>query len=163
MPKVTIHKLPRFAVIIHDVRSILNVGSIFRTADGVGADMVYLTGYTPGPDTHPDKMSKTALGAENIIPWQRVRRVGDLARYLKSQRVRVVALEQTSKSVDYRKYKPKFPLALIVGNEVNGIGDTSHNVADAIIEIPMRGRKESLNVAVAFGIAAYEMTRKIHD
>lgn len=148
-----------FAVIVHNVRSILNVGSIFRTADGAGVDMIYLTGYTPGPDTHPEKMAKTALGAEKIVPWQRARRVGDLVRRLKVRGIRVVALEQTSKSVDYRKYKPTFPLALIVGNEVKGIKLTSHNLVDQVIEIPMRGEKESLNVAVAFGVAAYELTR----
>ena len=148
-----------FFVIIHDVRSILNVGSIFRTADGAGVSKIYLTGYTPGPDTHPDKLTKTALGAEKSVPWERARRVGDVARKLRGQGVEVVALEQTKNSIDYRKHQPKKDFALIVGNEVTGIRNMSHNV-DTYIEIPMRGSKESLNVSVAFGIAAYELTRK---
>ena len=179
-----------FFVIIHNVRSILNVGSIFRTADGAGVDMVYLTGYTPGPDTHADKISKTALGAEVSVPWERVKRVGDLMRRLRADGVTVIALEQAKTSVDYRRYKSRGSIALIIGNEVKGIGrllrsnrrinvglqhvvsqsdfqivQHKTNVAqsgiDDIIEIPMRGRKESLNVAVAFGIAAYELTRRI--
>jgi 23S rRNA (guanosine2251-2'-O)-methyltransferase len=159
-PKVTMHKPPRFSVIIHDVRSILNVGSIFRTADAAGADMVYLTGYTPGPDTHPEKMAKTALGAENKVIWARARRVGDVIKKLRSQGVAIVALEQSSHSIDYRRFKSKFPLALLVGNEVTGIVNVMRHDFDATIEIPMRGAKESLNVAVAFGVAAYELTRR---
>lgn len=150
----------KFSVIVHDVRSILNVGALFRTADGAGVRKIYLTGYTPGPDTHPEKFAKTALGAERTIAWERVRRIGDLIKTLSNKGVTVVALEQVKKSVDYRRYKPQWPLALIVGNEVTGIRGVSHNIIDAYIEIPMRGTKESLNVAVAFGIAAYELTRQ---
>ncbi len=180
---------PKLTVIAHDVRSILNVGAIFRTADAVGAGMVWLTGYTPGPDTHADKIEKTALGAQMSVPWGRVRRVGDLLRELKSQGVTIVVLEQTKKSIDYRALKPPpagGPLALMVGNEVKGVGikdishnrrittselsqsgtrlynvkNASHNLVDYFIEIPMRGKKESLNVAVALGIALYEVTRR---
>ncbi len=152
---------PRLTVIVHDVRSILNVGAIFRTADAAGAVMIWLTGYTPGPDTHPDKLAKTALGAQLGVPWGRMRRVGDLFRKLKREGVAIVALEQTKKSIDYRAFKPKFPLAIIVGNEVKGVSVVvSHNLVDACIEIPMRGEKESLNVVVALGIALYELTRR---
>jgi len=151
---------PKLAVIVHNVRSILNVGSIFRTADAAGVGKVWLTGYTPGPDTHPDKLAKTALGAQSAVPWGRVRRVGDLMLRLKSEGVTVIALEQTKQSVDYRSYKPEFPLALIVGNEVKGVRvSVSHNV-DAVLEIPMRGKKESLNVGVALGVALYDLTRR---
>jgi len=176
--------LPQFSVIIHNVRSILNVGAIFRTADGAGATKIYLTGYTPGPDTHLEKMTKTALGAEKTIVWERCKRVGDLIKHLRVQGVQIVALEQTRRSVDYRKFKPTFPCALILGNEVKGVPLMSHNQRIAtsdmsqsvnrlcnacgashnlfchIIEIPMRGKKESLNVAVACGIAAYEIMRR---
>jgi len=149
----------KFAVIAHNIRSIMNVGSLFRTADGAGVDMLYLTGYTPGPDTHPEKIGKTALGAESSVSWRRMRRAGDVIRQLKAQGVQIVALEQTKKSIDYRKFKPKRPFALMLGNEVTGIRNMSHNIFDAVIEIPMRGDKESLNVAVAFGVVAYELTR----
>ena len=161
MDKVTTKKFPGFAVIVHDVRSILNVGSIFRIADGAGVDMVYLTGYTPGPDTHPGKMAKTALGAEKIVPWHRIKRIGDLLKRLHEEGFQTVALEQHANSIDYRAFKPKFPLALILGNEVKGVAyDIMRHGAVKVISIPMRGSKESLNVAVAFGIAAYEITRR---
>ena len=156
----TSQSIPKLTVIVHDVRSILNVGAIFRTADAVGAGMIWLTGYTPGPDTHPDKLAKTALGAQLTVSWGRVRRGGDLIRSLKREDVTIVALEQARKSIDYREFRPKFPMALIVGNEVKGIQNMSHNLVDACIEIPMRGKKESLNVAVALGIALYELTRR---
>lgn len=154
------HNPARFSVIIHNVRSILNVGAMFRTADGAGVDKIYLTGYTPGPDTHPDKMTKTALGADGVMAWERVRRVGDVVRRLRAEDVQIVALEQSDHAIDYRRFKPRWPLALMVGNEVTGIPRVSHNITDAMIEIPMRGAKESLNVAVALGIAAYELARK---
>lgn len=146
-----------FFVVIHNVRSVLNVGSIFRTADGAGVGKIYLTGYTPGPDTHAEKIAKTALGAEKIVSWERVKRIGDLVKKLKKEDIQIIALEQTKESIDYRECKPEKSFALIVGNEVTGIRNVSHNIA---IDIPMRGEKESLNVAVAFGIAAYELTRK---
>lgn len=122
--------------------------------------MVWLTGYTPGPDTHAEKMAKTALGAHLTVPWRRMRRVGDVMRLLRRAGCRVIALEQTPHSIDYRVLKPQFPVALLVGNEVKGVSVAmSHNV-DTVIEIPMRGEKESLNVSVALGIALYELTRR---
>jgi len=152
--------VPRLTIVVHVVRSILNVGAIFRTADAAGVGMIWLTGYTPGPDTHPEKMAKTALGANGIVPWARARRVGDVMRRLRNEGVKVIALEQTKKSIDYRAFKPTFPIAIIVGNEVKGVSTAmSHNVA-ACIEIPMRGKKESLNVVVALGIALYALTRR---
>ena len=149
-----------FSVIIHNVRSILNVGAIFRIADGAGVDRIYLTGYTPGPDTHAEKIAKTALGADRSVSWERVRRVGDLARRLKEKGVQIVGLEQSAGSIDYRKLRPKNGFAVIVGNEVEGVTSNVAQYCDVMIEIPMRGQKESLNVAVAFGIAAYELTRR---
>jgi tRNA G18 (ribose-2'-O)-methylase SpoU len=148
------------SVILHNVRSILNVGSIFRTADAAGWSKVWLTGYTPGPDTEPDRIHKTALGAEHSVAWGRVKRVGDLLRRLRRNGARIVVLERADESTDYRAYRPHYPLALVVGNEVEGTKDvTSHNLHDAVVGIPMRGTKESLNVAVAFGVIAYELTR----
>ena len=151
---------PKLSIILHNIRSVFNVGALFRTAEAVGAGKIWLTGYTPGPDTHPEKMEKTALGAQANLPWGRVRRAGDLLHKFREKGVAVVALERTKKSIDYRVFKPVFPLALIVGNEVKGVSARmSHNV-DTIIEIPMRGKKESLNVVVATGIALYELTRR---
>ncbi len=151
---------PRLTLVLDNVRSVHNVGSAFRTADAVGVGEIVLTGFTPGPDTHPERIHKTALGAEATVPWRRVKHVGDAARRLRERGVQVLALETGDTSVDYRKIKPRWPLAVVVGNEVEGVSTaTSHNV-DSVVRIPMRGGKESLNVSVALGIALYEFTRR---
>jgi 23S rRNA (guanosine2251-2'-O)-methyltransferase len=158
----------KFFVIIHNLRSAHNVGSIFRTADGIGAGKIYLTGYTPAPDaggkyqTAADKMiAKTALGAEKNIPFEKKKNIGLVIKKLRSEGFQIIALEQTKNSLDYRKYKPDFPLALIVGNEPRGINKKIIQLCDAAIEIPMQGKKESLNVSVAFGVAGYEIAKFI--
>jgi len=151
---------PRLSVILHDVRSIYNVGSAFRTADAVGAGMVWLSGFTPGPDTHPERIAKTALGAQARVPWRRMRRAGDVLRRLRRAGAHIVALEVAPDADDYRAFRPTWPLAVLVGNEVEGVSAAmSHNV-DAVVKIPMRGSKESLNVSVALGVALYEFTRR---
>lgn len=146
---------PRLAVVIHNVRSALNVGSIFRTADAAGVGKIYICGYSPTPDH--EKVRKTALGAEESVPWEYHRQPSGLIAKLRKEGYQVIALEQTKTSVDFRKFKPKFPVALIVGNEIKGVSPAILKKCDAAIEIPMRGKKESLNVAVAFGIAIYTL------
>jgi tRNA G18 (ribose-2'-O)-methylase SpoU len=168
----------KLSVILHDIRSVYNVGSAFRTADAAGAGMIWLTGFTPGPDTHPDRITKTALGAQGSVPWRRAKRVGDAVRALRKRGARVVALEVRDDAVDYRRFRPTWPLAVLVGNEVKGIpkrllrsrhrsipglrnvDDTSHNLVDEVVCVPMRGGKESLNVSVALGVALFEFTRR---
>lgn len=153
----------------HNIRSAYNVGAIFRVADGMGADKVYLTGYTPSPcdkeklyQTQAQKMiAKTALGAEKNISWKKFKNPGRLISTLKAQKIKIVALEQSPGSVHYKKFKPYFPLILIVGNEPKGIDKRILNQCDQIIEIPMYGKKNSLNVAVALAIAGYEIRDKM--
>ncbi|KKU51367.1 MAG: hypothetical protein A3H69_00385 [Candidatus Sungbacteria bacterium RIFCSPLOWO2_02_FULL_47_9] len=145
-------------VICHNIRSRENVGSIFRTADAFGVSKVLLTGYTPTPP-HP-KISKTALGAENFVPWESHYSPVRLVKKLKNEGFVVVALEcgikqKTVRSL--RQFLKKKKIALIVGNEVFGIPAALLKHADAILEIPMKGKKESLNVAVAFGVASYTL------
>lgn len=143
-------------VICHNIRSRENVGSVFRTGDAFGVDKIYLTGYTPAPP-HP-KISKTALGAEEWISWEHKKSITALFKKLKQGHIRITALEQVKKrSITLPKFKPRFPLALILGNEVEGLPRSILDKTDEILEIPMSGRKESLNVAVAFGIAAYHI------
>lgn len=144
-------------VICDSLRSLHNVGSVFRTGDGVGIDKVYLCGITGIPDTqkHERQISKVALGAQNYIEWEYVKQSWRLVEKLKKEGYQIVSLEQTSKSISYTKFKPKFPLALIVGNEGKGVKRSLLDRSDKIIDIPMRGKKESLNVSVAFGIVAY--------
>lgn len=151
---------PKLTLILDDVRSIYNVGSAFRTADAVGVGEIILAGFTPGPDTHPERIEKTALGAQRSVSWRRVRRAGDAVRKLRARGAMAVALEVGEGAIDYRKLKPMWPLVVVVGNEVKGVrASMSHNV-DSIVRIPMRGTKESLNVSVALGIALYEFSRR---
>lgn len=142
-----------FYVILDNIRSLENIGSIFRTADALGIDKIFLCGIS-GKPPHP-KISKTALGAEKTVPFEYCRQTWRLLEKLKKEKFQIVALEQSSKSIIYAKFRPEFPLALIVGNEVRGISQKLLKKVDKIIYLPMQGKKESLNVAVAFGIAGY--------
>lgn len=146
-----------FYVICHNIRSRENVGSIFRTADAFGVNKIFLTGFTPAPPH--EKISKTALGAEKFVPWGKVYSVSRLIARFKKEGFEIVALEQSQKSIDIKKYRLKKNIALIIGNEVKGTPKSILKKCDKIVEIPMAGKKESLNVAVAFGIAAYLLSR----
>ncbi len=142
-------------VLLNNIRSLHNVGSIFRTADGAGVKKLYLTGQTGYPP-RPD-ITKTAIGAEEVVPWEYFIDPLDCIKKLKKRGVQLVALEQTDKSIDYRKLKPKYPICLVVGHEIDGVSKEIQELCDAAIEIPMRGEKKSLNVSVAFGVAVYNL------
>ena len=152
-------------LILPDMRSALNVGAILRTADAVGVSKVYLTGYTPRPtDTFgriQKDIAKSALGAETWVPWEYKKTLLPLVRTLKKQNFTIVALEQDEKSVDYRKInisKQKArKIAIILGPEVTGLPRNVLNICDIIAEIPMHGKKESLNVSVAAGVALFRI------
>lgn len=150
------------SIILHDIRSMHNVGSILRTADGAGVVRVYLTGYTPAPIDRfgrtVKEIAKVALGAERSLPWEQ-REITELMTSLQSQGVQIVALEQSENSIPYTDFKPRGDVALIVGAEVLGLPKVLLKQADVIIEIPMHGEKESLNVSVAAGIALYQLVR----
>ena len=156
-------------VIVHNIRSIHNVGSIFRTAEGFGVQKIILSGYTPYPrienDTRlphiADKLTaqihKTALGAEKIVPFTYLETLDlgtlDLAGY------RLIALEQDDQSINLRDYDPPAKIALLLGEEVHGITPELLAQVDDIVEIPMQGKKESFNVSVAAGIALYALAK----
>lgn len=148
-----------FFVILHNIRSAHNVGSIFRSADAFGVSKLFLGGYTPTPLMHA-AVAKTALGAENSVLWEKYWHTHKLIEALKNQGVQIVALEQTKNSVLLDKFKPAFPMALILGSEVNGLSEKILKYVDQVVEIPMYGMKESLNVSVAFGIAGYSLSQK---
>ena len=150
--------MKEFYVVLDNIRSLENIGSIFRTADAVGVKKIFLCGISGTPPNQ--KISKSALGAEKTVPFEYYRQTWRLVEKLKRSKIFIVALEQNKKAIDYRKLKPKFPIALIVGNEVKGISKAILKKADKIISLPMIGKKESLNVAVAFGIAAYEIGKR---
>jgi len=148
-------EMKEFYVICDNIRSLENIGSIFRTADALGVSKIFLCGICGTPPN--DKIAKTALGAEKTIPFEYYKQTGRLIDKLKRDKIEVVALEQDKKSIDYRKYKPKFPVALLVGNEVKGVSKSILAKCDKIIELPMHGKKESLNVSVSFGVAGYKI------
>jgi tRNA G18 (ribose-2'-O)-methylase SpoU len=146
-----------FYVICDNIRSLENIGSIFRTADALGVRKIFLCGISGKPPHH--KISKTALGAEKTIQWEYAKQTGRLIDKLKRAKINIIALEQDKNSVIYTKFKPVFPLALLVGNEVKGVSKNILKKCDKIIFLPMSGQKESLNVAVSFGAAGYHIIK----
>ncbi len=142
-----------FLLILPNIRSAHNVGALLRTADGAGVDKVYITGYSPTP-AHP-KVAKVSLGAENFVPWEYCRQTLRLIKKLKTAGYHIVALEQTKKSVSIYEWEPKFPLALIVGNEKTGVTKNLLDLCDLVVHLPMHGQKNSLNVSIAGGVAMY--------
>jgi tRNA G18 (ribose-2'-O)-methylase SpoU len=145
-------------LLLDDIRSLLNVGALFRTADGAGYDRVYLTGITPTPPRK--EISKTALGAENFVSWEYYENPLEIVSILKQKGVSLICLEQTSKSIPYTEL-PELPsTCLILGNEISGVSPELRALADITIEIPMLGKKQSLNVATAGGICMYKIREK---
>lgn len=142
-------------VLAHNIRSAYNVGSFFRTADGAGVSKIVLSGYSARPP-HPSVI-KTALGAEQSVPWETVAKPGPWLVRMRRQGYHIAALEQTSRSQKIFGWKPRWPLVLIVGNEVRGVSAGLLKYADTKLEIPMRGQKESLNVASAMAVAVYSI------
>ncbi|MBD3328219.1 TrmH family RNA methyltransferase [Candidatus Peregrinibacteria bacterium] len=150
-----------FYLILDNIRSLHNVGAIFRTADAIMAKKLYLCGITGHPTNPPQKeLSKTALGALDVVPWEYLKSTLDVVKQLKNAGITIYALELTEKSVNYKKVDIKFPAAMIVGNEVDGITEEVLDLADYAIDIPMKGRANSLNVSTACGIAAFEFLYK---
>ena len=152
IPKVPI------SILVEDVRSVHNVGSIFRTADSFGAEKIYLSGITAYPPR--DDLHKTALGAEDSVDWEYVEDPLLLAKQIKSQGIALVLIEQTKISKNIFNSDIVFPACFIVGNEVNGVSEELSALCDIHLEIPMNGVKQSLNVSVAAGIVGYELLRK---
>ena len=158
-------------LVVDNIRSTYNVGSLFRTCDCMGVTELLLCGITPhagiGAQEHrlphqiqkiQKELHKTALGAEHTVPWQYYLNTIDAVNYLKNAGFNVIALEQDAASVPLQSYKCGPKTALIVGPEVTGVSKDILNMCHTIVEIPMKGTKESLNVAVAAGIALYELT-----
>ncbi len=148
-------------IILHNIRSVHNVGSIFRTADTAGISEVIMSGYTPTPMDRfgrPRKdIAKIALGAENIVPWSTTTSLRATLSKLKNEGVRIIAIEQHKNSIDYKKIKKSSQMAFMFGNEVRGLSDTALKQCDVIAEIPMKGSKESLNVAVSAGVTLFRI------
>ncbi len=147
-------------LILHNLRSVYNVGSIFRTADAAGVKQIFLTGTTPAPidrfGRERKDLAKVALGAQNYINWQ-TGNLKDVIDALRKDNFKILALEQDKNSVPYSIKQNSEKLVLLVGNEPQGLDKEALSYADEIIEIPMHGKKESLNVAVATAIAIFKL------
>jgi len=152
-------------LVLHNIRSAHNVGSMFRTADGAGVSRIILSGYTPGPTDPRGKerqpFIKVSLGAEKIVPYSRATVLSAALKKLKQEGYTIVALEQNKISKSLFDYAPAqdAKLAVVMGNEVRGINAQSLRHADRILHIPMQGKKESLNVGVAAGIALFTLLK----
>jgi 23S rRNA (guanosine2251-2'-O)-methyltransferase len=147
------------AVLLDNIRSAWNVGSILRSADGFGFNHVYLCGITPTADN--ESVTKTSLGAEDSVPWSYHKDAVRLVKGLKIEGWNVYALEEDARSLSLSQFPnspASHPVVLIVGNEVTGVDPELLDLCDEIFHIPMRGEKKSFNVAIAFGVAAYALT-----
>jgi tRNA G18 (ribose-2'-O)-methylase SpoU len=148
-------------VVLDNIRSVYNVGSIFRTSDALGVDKIFLCGCTPTPRDRFGRerkdLAKVALGAEKNIEWEYAKDTSELLKKLKKEKYQIIAVEQAKNSVNYKKVKTEKAVALVMGEEVNGLSEKVIAFANVIAEIPMQGKKESLNVSVAFGVAGFEI------
>lgn len=153
-----VEKMP-VVVLLDSIRSSYNVGSVFRTSDGAMIEKLYLCGYTPAPPVKD--IMKTTLGATESVAWEWVKDPHEVVHKYKSTGYKIAALELTDTSLDYTKLsKDVFPLLFIIGNEITGVSQSLLDLCDYTVEIPQYGIKQSLNVAVAYGIAIYEIRKK---
>lgn len=155
-----VNRMPVYAV-LDNLRSAFNVGSIVRTADSALVKALYMCGYTAAPPHK--KLEKTALGALEYVPCEYRKTTTEAVKELKDQGIRIVALETTNQSKVLWEYNFQIPTALVLGNEALGVSEDVLNCADDIVEIPMLGFKNSINVAVAFGIVISEIQRQFWD
>lgn len=151
------------AVLLHNIRSAHNVGSIFRTSDASGVSKLFLSGYSPIPvdrfgEARKD-IHKVALGAEKFVPWEYQKNPYTIISRLRDEGYTIVGVEQDERSTDYRTFNSKQPVLFVFGNEVRGISPALRKYCDKLIEIPMHGKKESLNVSVAAGIILFSVHR----
>ncbi|MFH1845601.1 MAG: RNA methyltransferase [bacterium] len=157
-PKIAPQDKRPFFGLLDSVRSVWNVGSMFRTADATGLSGLFLCGVTATPP-RPD-MEKTALGATLTVPWDYWENAVEAVTHLQQNGVRVIALERTNRAKPYDDFDYAFPLCCVVGHEVRGVSPAVLAQVDATVEIPMCGTKDSLNVAVSFGILTYEIRKQ---
>jgi tRNA G18 (ribose-2'-O)-methylase SpoU len=154
--------MQKIAVLLHNIRSVHNVGSVFRTSDAAGVSNVFLSGYTPTPVDRfgyaRKDLSKVALGAEKTVPWEYEKNAFRIIAKLRAEGWQIVGVEQDKHSIDYRKFRADKPTLFVLGNEVRGISPALRNKCDRLIEIPMQGKKESLNVSVAAGIILFSVS-----
>ncbi|MDZ7726518.1 MAG: TrmH family RNA methyltransferase [Candidatus Campbellbacteria bacterium] len=164
--KTTMPPLSNVSLVLHDIRSVLNTGAIFRTAEAFGVGEIVVSGYTPGPldrfERKRNDFGKVSLGAEDSIPWRRIGKTQEVIETLRREEKELLVLEQDKRAIDIRDLRyskqKKENIALVVGNEVEGVDQKFIKAADTIVEIPIWGKKESFNVASAAAIAIYALS-----
>jgi 23S rRNA (guanosine2251-2'-O)-methyltransferase len=152
-----IDRLP-VSIVLENVRSMYNVGAFFRTADASGASRLYLCGITASPPKRA--ISKTALGAEEVVPWEHTGDAQGLISRLRAEGCEIAAIETSLHAIDLFDWQPRFPVALLYGHETDGLTSHVSAMADTHVRIPMLGKKHSLNVATAGGVVLFELLRK---
>lgn len=156
-------------VILNNIRSAHNVGSIFRTADALNVERIYLCGITPAPvdrfNSPNPKVIKVSLGSEKFVQWEKAKQAWRLINQLKSENYKIFAVEQNKQSILYHKVKltknDLRKVVLILGSETRGLSPSVLKRANKTLEIPMLGRKESLNVCIAFAIVGFSLTQSV--
>jgi tRNA G18 (ribose-2'-O)-methylase SpoU len=148
-------------VVLENIRSMYNVGAAFRTSDAACIQELILCGYTAVPPRK--EIDKTALGATETVPWRHFPKAADAIHWLKGQGITVAALEHCKESKDLMTMDCPFPIALVIGNEVDGVSEEAVEACDFACEIPMYGMKQSLNAAVAYGIAVFQLVEKFKN
>lgn len=161
LPAEAYKEIPRHPifVVLDNIRSVHNVGAMFRTSDAALVQKVFLTGYTATPPR--EDLAKTALVTLKAVPWEYHKDPVMVIKKLKEEGVQIVSLEITDKSLDYTEAPYEFPVCLIVGNELTGVQDELIALSDFSVQIPMHGKANSLNVATSFGIELYEILRHL--
>lgn len=149
------------SVLLDSVRSLYNVGAFFRTLEAAGGQHLYLAGISATPP-HA-RLAKTALGAEAIVPWSHVADVTSTVDALQRQGVTVAAVETSSRAIDLYDWRPRFPVCVVFGHEVDGLPRPVVDACDVVVRIPMLGRKHSLNVATAGGVVIFELLRQYRE
>jgi tRNA G18 (ribose-2'-O)-methylase SpoU len=148
-------------LLLHNMRSVFNIGALFRTADAIGVHKIVLSGYSPTPVDRfgraRNDLAKCALGAEKSVPWEYVKTPLSIIKKYQAEGFTVVGLEQDARSVDYKKVPRLKKVLIVLGTETTGMTTSLRNACDVIAEIPMHGMKESLNVSVAGGIMLYRL------
>lgn len=150
-------------VLLDNIRSLYNTGSIFRTADASGVSEIVLAGITPRPDQGGKQqraIAKTALGAEQTMPWRYVRDTASALRELRDDGFQIAVVETTDATDDLFTWAPRWPVCLVFGHERDGVSPELASCTDVVIRIPMLGHKQSLNVATAAGVVLYELLRQ---
>jgi tRNA G18 (ribose-2'-O)-methylase SpoU len=147
-------------LVCDNLRSLYNIGSLFRSADAILLEKIYLCGICGTPPR--SQIEKVALGATEVVPWEYFEKVEECLAELKMKGYEIVALELTDQSVSFEKMAWKAPTALIVGNEVEGISESAMTLVDRAVDLPMLGRANSLNVATAFAVVGYDFFNKYH-